>query len=320
MAPLLQVKNLRTEFTSPLGVARAVDGVGFELDSGQTLGLVGESGCGKSVTALSIMRLIPSPPGRIVGGEVIFKGRDLLKLEEEEMRTVRGNQISMIFQEPMTSLNPVFTVGDQIMEVIRLHQGLKGKEAEEKAAQALHQVGIPSPQRRLKSYPHQMSGGMRQRVMIAMAISCGPELMIADEPTTALDVTIQAQIMELIEDLQKKTGLAMLLITHNLGVVAETADEVAVMYLGQIVERAPVKKLFAAPLHPYTQALLASLPNPEAPQAGLSTIEGTVPSIFELPVGCRFKDRCPQRFEACDRAPDYLPQEEEHLVRCHLYA
>ena len=320
MAPLLQVKNLKTEFTSPLGVARAVDGVSFDLDRGKTLGLVGESGCGKSVTALSIMRLVPSPPGRIVGGEVIFKERDLLKLEEEEMRTVRGNQISMIFQEPMTSLNPVFTVGDQIMEVIRLHQGLKGKEAEDKAVEALHAVGIPSPRERLKNYPHQMSGGMRQRVMIAMAIACGPELVIADEPTTALDVTIQAQIMELIEELQEKAGLAMLLITHNLGVVAETADEVAVMYLGQIAERAPVKKLFAAPLHPYTQALLASLPDPERPQAGLATIEGTVPSIFQLPQGCRFKDRCPQRFQACDQDPEYLRAEEEHFVRCHLYA
>ena len=320
MGPLLQVKDLKTEFTSPLGVARAVDGVSFDLDRGRTLGLVGESGCGKSVTALSIMRLIPSPPGRIVGGEVLFKDRNLMDLDEEEMRSVRGNQISMIFQEPMTSLNPVFTVGDQIMEAIRLHQGLKGGEAEDKAVEALHAVGIPSPRQRLKNYPHQMSGGMRQRVMIAMAISCGPELMIADEPTTALDVTIQAQIMELIEELQEKAGLAMLLITHNLGVVAETADEVAVMYLGQIAERAPVKKLFAAPLHPYTRALLASLPDPDKPQAGLATIKGTVPSIFELPRGCSFKDRCPQRFEACDNDPEYIKTEEEHFVRCHLYA
>jgi len=319
MDKLLSIRDLKTEFKGPQGTARAVDGLSFDLEAGRTLGLVGESGCGKSVTALSILRLIPSPPGRIAGGQVMFKGRDLLTLSEDEMRKVRGGQISMIFQEPMTSLNPVFTVGNQIEEAIRLHQHLGPDEARRKAAETLGLVGIPDPEARLDNYPHQMSGGMRQRVMIAMAISCDPDLMIADEPTTALDVTIQAQILELIKELQAKTGLALLLITHHLGVVAETADEVAVMYLGQIVEQSPVKTLFSSPKHPYTQALLASLPNPEQPQGELSTVPGLVPSIFELPSGCRFQDRCPQRFEACDQAPELLQVEEDHFARCHLY-
>ncbi len=318
--PLLSVEELRTEFKTPAGTARAADGVSFDLHSGRTLALVGESGCGKSVTALSILRLIPHPPGKIVGGRIVFKGRNLLELSDEEMRAIRGNQISMIFQEPMTSLNPVFTVGEQIMEVIRLHQGLDRTQAEAEAVRALASVGIPDPEARLKAYPHQMSGGMRQRVMIAMAMSCHPDLLIADEPTTALDVTIQAQILELIKDLQQRDELSLLLITHNLGVVAEAADEVAVMYLGQIVERAPVEALFARPLHPYTQGLLASLPDPEADEdEDLKAIPGLVPSIFEPIPGCRFAGRCPQRFERCDTPPELLPHQEDHLVRCFLY-
>ena len=316
---LLSVQELRTEFRGPRGVAAAVDGVSFDLEAGQTLGLVGESGCGKSVTALSILRLVPDPPGRITGGRVLFKDQDLLTLEEEEMRRIRGNQISMIFQEPMTALNPVFNVGDQIMEAIRLHQGLDGQEAVDAAVEVLASVGIPDPGDRLKSYPHQLSGGMRQRVLIAMAISCHPALLIADEPTTALDVTIQAQILELIKSLRQKSGLALLLITHNLGVVAETADEVAVMYLGRIVEQAPVVELFAQPLHPYTQGLMASLPDPENPQKTLSAIAGLVPGIFEKPSGCRFKSRCPARFEKCETEPKLIETERDHLVSCHLH-
>jgi ABC-type dipeptide/oligopeptide/nickel transport system ATPase component len=252
MAELLQVKNLQTSFFTPEGEVRAVDGVSFEIHEGKTIGLVGESGCGKSVTSLSIMRLIPSPPGKIVGGEILYRGRDLLKLNNEEMRKIRGNEISMIFQEPMTSLNPVFTVGDQIGEAIRLHQGLGKREARDKTIEMLRLVKIADPESRVDAYPHQLSGGMRQRVMIAMALSCNPSLLIADEPTTALDVTIQAQILELMKELQQKIGMALLLITHDLGVVAEQADDVAIMYAGKIVERSDTRAIFNQPLHPYT--------------------------------------------------------------------
>ncbi|MGH7811097.1 MAG: ABC transporter ATP-binding protein, partial [Candidatus Binatia bacterium] len=252
MADLIQVKNLQTSFFTPEGEVRAIDGVSFEIGEGKTLGLVGESGCGKSVTSLSIMRLIQSPPGKIVGGEILYRGKDLLKLNNEEMRKIRGNEISMIFQEPMTSLNPVFTVGNQIGEAIKLHQGLGKKETREKTIEMLRLVKIADPESRVDSYPHQLSGGMRQRVMIAMALSCNPSLLIADEPTTALDVTIQAQILELMKELQQKIGMALLLITHDLGVVAEQADEVAIMYAGKIVERSSARAIFSRPHHPYT--------------------------------------------------------------------
>ncbi len=317
---LLKVEDLAVEFTGPEGPARAVDGVSFHLDSGETLGLVGESGCGKTVTAMSILRLIPSPPGRIVSGRVIFQERDLLALGDDEMRRVRGRLVAMIFQEPMTSLNPVFTVGDQIAEAVRLHQGLDKRSALEAAAEALREVGIPDPGRRLSAYPHQLSGGMRQRVMIAMAISCRPELLIADEPTTALDVTIQAQILDLLRGLKEKRGLSMLLITHNLGVVRQAAGRAAVMYLGQIVEEAPAPELLAQPLHPYSQGLLASVPDPDRPDQRLSTIPGLVPSIHERPAGCRFAARCPRRFDACQHPPELKTTTEGRRVRCHLYA
>ncbi|MDY6850698.1 MAG: ABC transporter ATP-binding protein [Thermodesulfobacteriota bacterium] len=301
---------------------RAVDGVSFNLNEGRTLGLVGESGCGKSVTALSIMRLVPSPPGRIEAGRILFEGRDLLALPEIEMRRLRGNKISMIFQEPMTSLNPVFTVGDQIGEVFRLHQGMTRSQALSAAADMLHQVGIPAPRRRVREYPHQMSGGMRQRVMIAMALACRPSLMVADEPTTALDVTIQAQILALMNQLQTEIKTAILLITHNLGVVAEMADHVAVMYTGRIVESAPVGRLFDQPSHPYTVGLLSSLP-PAASQPvqeNLVTIKGIVPSLLDLPSGCKFRDRCPDAFEPCPHEePPLFDLGGGHLVRCFKY-
>lgn len=322
MSILLQVQDLRTVFDTQEGLVRAVDGVSFSLDEGRTLGLVGESGCGKSVTALSIMRLVPSPPGRIEVGRILFEGRDLLSLPETKMRRLRGNEISMIFQEPMTSLNPVFTVGDQIGEVFRLHQNMTKPQALSAAADMLHQVGIPSPRRRVREYPHQMSGGMRQRVMIAMALACRPKLMIADEPTTALDVTIQAQILALMNQLQAGIKTAILLITHNLGVVAEMADHVAVMYTGRIVESAPVGRLFDQPSHPYTVGLLSSLP-PAASQPvreNLVTIKGIVPSLLDLPSGCKFRDRCPDAFEPCPHEePPLFDLGDGHLVRCFKY-
>ncbi len=257
---ILEVRNLQTSFTTERGVLKAVDDVSFELSAGKTLGVVGESGCGKSVTSLSIMRLIPNPPGKITGGEILYKGRDLLRLSAEEMRKIRGNEISMIFQEPMTSLNPVFTIGNQLMEAILLHQDLSKFEALNKAVEMLRLVGIPAPEKRVRDYPHQLSGGMRQRVMIAMALSCNPKILIADEPTTALDVTIQAQILDLLRDLQQKTGLALLLITHDLGVVAEMAHDVVVMYAGRVVEHGPVRQIFTSPAHPYTRHLVAAAP------------------------------------------------------------
>ena len=320
MADLIRVENLRTSFFTPEGEVRAIDGVSFEIGEGETLGLVGESGCGKSVTSLSIMRLIPSPPGKVVGGEIFYRGRDLLKLNNEEMRKIRGNEISMIFQEPMTSLNPVFTVGNQIGEAIRLHQGLGKKETRQKTIEMLRLVKIADPESRVDAYPHQLSGGMRQRVMIAMALSCNPSLLIADEPTTALDVTIQAQILELMKELQQKIGMALLLITHDLGVVAEQADEVAIMYAGKIVERASAPAIFTRPFHPYTVGLLNSLPGAQGKKKKrLAAIPGVVPNPLHLPGGCRFRDRCPKAEGVCaDAEPQLVAKESGHWVACYL--
>jgi peptide/nickel transport system ATP-binding protein len=323
MPHLLEVKNLRTHFPTRAGLVRAVDGVSFHLDEGELLGLVGESGCGKSITALSLMRLI-GPPGRIAGGEIWFGGENLLNVSEERMREIRGDDIAMIFQDPMTSLNPVYTVGEQIAEALRLHRGLNRRQAREAAVEAMREVSIPDPARRADDYPHQLSGGMRQRVMIAMALACDPRLLIADEPTTALDVTIQAQILELIDELRKTRNLAVLLITHDLGVVAEVADRVAVMYTGRIVEESPVAELFARPKHPYTEGLLRSVPKlTEAhvkKAVRLSTIEGTVPRPTNLPDGCHFAPRCPERMPRCTEGDLPLYQLEGGVgVRCVLY-
>ncbi len=320
MARLIEVKDLRTSFFVASGEVRAVDGVSFRIDEGKTLGLVGESGCGKSVTALSIMRLIPSPPGKIVGGEVLFRDCDLLKLNGGAMRRIRGNEISMIFQEPMTSLNPVFTIGNQIGEAIRLHQGLGKQETKKKTIEMLRLVRIADPERRIRDYPHQLSGGMRQRVMIAMALSCNPSLLIADEPTTALDVTIQAQILELMRELQEKLGMSLLLITHDLGVVAEQADEVAIMYAGKIVERAETHEIFNRPQHPYTVGLLNSLPGVGGlKKKRLVAIPGVVPSPLELPSGCRFRDRCPRAAGVCAEAEPTLDEKvKNHWTACYF--
>jgi peptide/nickel transport system ATP-binding protein len=321
--PLLEVRGLKTRFSLEEGGVMAVDDVSFSIPPGGTLGVVGESGCGKSVTALSVMRLVPDPPGRVVGGEIRFEGRDLLTLPEEEMRRIRGNQVSMIFQEPMTSLNPVYTVGDQIGEAVRLHQGLDRKGARARAVEMLRQVGIPAPEQRVDSYPHQLSGGMRQRVMIAMALACNPKLVIADEPTTALDVTIQAQILDLLKRLQAERGMAVMLITHDLGVVAESCDAVVVMYAGRVVEQAPVRALFRQPAHPYTAGLLRSIPSFQEVQAGaerkrLKTIPGMVPSLRNLPAGCRFRDRCERALEVCARVdPPLEPKRDGQSAACH---
>lgn len=304
---LLEVRDLQTQFKTEGGVVTAVDGVSFVINKGETLGIVGESGCGKSVTSLSIMRLIPDPPGKIVGGQILLDGENLLEKTEKEMQEIRGNEISMIFQEPMTSLNPVYTVGDQIAEAVRLHQGLSRREALKKAVEMLTLVGIPSPEERVHQYPHQMSGGMRQRVMIAMALSCNPKLLIADEPTTALDVTIQAQILKLMKDLRDRLGSAILLITHDLGVVADMCDRVIVMYAGRIVEEALVDDLFKVPCHPYTRGLLQSIPKLNQPKGSrLSTIEGTVPDPHHMPEGCRFHPRCPFATDQCLEAEPSL--------------
>ncbi|MBO8138184.1 MAG: ABC transporter ATP-binding protein [Desulfotomaculum sp.] len=316
---LLKVDNLKTHFFLDEGVVPAVDGVSFHLNRGETLAVVGESGSGKSITSLSIMRLIPSPPGRIVGGSIYFNGQDLLKLPEKEMRRIRGNKISMIFQEPMTSLNPVYRVGDQIAEALINHQGVNKKEAMEKAVEMLRLTGIPSPEKRAYEFPHQMSGGMRQRVMIAMALSCRPELLIADEPTTALDVTIQAQILELMQELQEKFGTAIIMITHDLAVVAEMADRAAVMYCGKVVEEATVEELFEKPLHPYTRGLLASIPRVEEEVDKLYMIEGTVPNLMHLPAGCAFAPRCPEAESRCHRArPELVEVSPGRKVSCWL--
>jgi oligopeptide/dipeptide ABC transporter ATP-binding protein len=319
--PLLEVKNLKTYFFTDDGVAKSVDDVSYTVDKNETLGVVGESGCGKSVTALSIMRLIPQPPGRIVGGEILLNGQDMLKMSEEEMRGIRGNRIGMIFQEPMTSLNPVFTVGNQIEESIILHQKVSKEEAKKRAIDMLKQVGIPAPEQRYGEYPHQLSGGMRQRVMIAMALSCNPEVLIADEPTTALDVTVQAQILELIKSLQTKLGMAVVLITHDLGVIAETADKVAVMYASHIVEYAPVDEIFYNPVHPYTVGLLGSIPKLHIESDRLMTIEGSVPPPTNFPVGCNFNTRCPWATEVCFKEePALLEHEPGHFSACHHWA
>lgn len=314
---LLTIEGLSTYFFVEEGIARAIDRLNLTLYPGETLGLVGESGCGKTVTALSILRLVPSPPGRIVEGRILFDGYDLLKLSESEMRKIRGNKISMVFQEPMTSLNPVFTIGDQISETLRFHQRLSRREALARAIEVLRMVGIPSPESRVKDYPHQMSGGMRQRVMIAIALSCSPKLMIADEPTTALDVTIQAQILDLMHRLKEETRTAILLITHDLGVVAEYAHRVAVMYGGNIVEYANADRLFMNPLHPYTHGLMESIPRIEAKRSRLKVIPGLVSSPLTVSPGCKFGDRCSYTWEKCTaEEPDLVEYEEGHLVRC----
>jgi oligopeptide/dipeptide ABC transporter ATP-binding protein len=323
MAHLLEVKNLKTHFPTRAGVVRAVDDVSFYIDRGELLGLVGESGCGKSMTALSIMRLI-APPGKIVGGEILFDGRDLLKLSNREMRDVRGDDIAMIFQDPMTSLNPVFTVGEQIAEALRLHRGLSRKAARTAAVDAMREVSIPDPETRADDYPHQLSGGMRQRIMIAMALACDPKLLIADEPTTALDVTIQAQILDLLDHLRRTRELAVLLITHDLGVVAEVADRVCVMYTGKIVEESPVDELFARPKHPYTEGLLRSVPKltmkDVVKSERLQTIEGVVPSPLNVPPWCHFEPRCPYRMPRCREGEIPLyPAGEGVTVRCVLH-
>src|ERR1044071_1035646 len=323
MAHLLEVRDLQTHFPTRTGLVRAVDGVSFYLDRGELLGLVGESGCGKSITALSVMRLI-APPGKIVNGEILFDGKDLLKLSDAEMREMRGDDIAMIFQDPMTSLNPVFTVGEQIAEALRLHRKMSRREARRATIEAMREVAIPDPGRRVDDYPHQLSGGMRQRVMIAMALACDPRLLIADEPTTALDVTIQAQILELIDELRRTSNLAVLLITHDLGVVAEVADRVAVMYTGRIVEESPVGELFARPKHPYTEGLLRSVPKLTSTQVikaeRLQTIEGTVPKPTNLPEGCHFAPRCPHRMPRCTEGDIPLYQLDGGVsVRCVLY-
>ncbi|MGD9333296.1 MAG: ABC transporter ATP-binding protein [Desulfobacterales bacterium] len=321
--PLLSIENLKTYFYVKGRVAKAVDDVSFAIQPGETLGLVGESGCGKSVTAHSIIQLIPDPPGKIVDGRIDFEGQDLVKLPEARMRSIRGNRISMIFQEPMTSLNPVFTVGDQVGEVLRLHQGLSRKDTRARVLSIFKQVGIPAPETRLDDFPHQMSGGMRQRVMIAMALACNPRLMIADEPTTALDVTIQAQILDLMNQLKSDTGASILFITHDLGVIAEMAQHVAVMYAGHMVEYTDVKTLFSSPQHPYTVGLMESIPvlGQKTAEGRLSTIKGVVPSLFDLPRGCLFSDRCPDVFDACRQtAPDMYSVGTNHIARCLKYA
>lgn len=318
---LLTANDLQTAFNTDDGRVVAVDGVSFHVNRGETLGIVGESGSGKSVTAMSVMRLIKCPPGQISRGTISFEGQDLLKLTDAKMQSIRGNDIAMIFQEPMTSLNPVFTVGDQIAEAISLHQAFSYREALSQSAEMLRLVGIPSPEQRIKEYPHQMSGGMRQRVMIAMALSCRPKLLIADEPTTALDVTIQAQILELMKELREKIGMAIMLITHDLGVIAEMADRVLVMYNGVVLEEAPAVALFEHPLHPYTEGLLASIPTTETSKGALHVIPGTVPSSLEDLVGCRFHPRCSYAQGICgEKEPGLAPAGEGRWVRCWLNA
>lgn len=314
--PLIELRDLQTQFFTDDGLVRAVDGVSYTLTKGETLGVVGESGCGKSVTALSILRLIPDPPGKIVNGEILYEGTNLLDLSPAEMRRIRGNDISMIFQEPMTSLNPVFTIGNQIAEAVRLHQGLNKKDAIDKAVEMLTLVGIPVPERRVHEYPHQLSGGMRQRAMIAMALSCNPKVLLADEPTTALDVTIEAQILDLMRNLQSELGTAIIMITHDLGVVAEMARRVVVMYAGKVVEQAPVEQIFAEPNHPYTQGLLQSLPRVDKDATGvkrrLQEIPGIVPRLTNLPPGCAFASRCPKAMAICEEQRPTLEQVAPH--------
>ena len=320
---LLEIRNLKTYFEVRRSVLKAVDDVSLSIEAGKTLGLVGESGCGKSVTAASIMGLVPMPPGKIAGGEILFEGVNLLELPESRMKKIRGNRISMIFQEPMTSLNPVFTVGDQVAEVIRLHKGLSRREIRNKVIEMFHLVGIPAAESRITDYPHQMSGGMRQRVVIAMALACNPKLMIADEPTTALDVTIQAQILDLMNKLKEEADASILFITHDLGVIAEMAQNVVVMYAGKVMEEADVDTLFAEPKHPYTIGLMSSIPvlGREEKRRRLSTIPGVVPSLFNLSEGCLFHERCPEAREECRHSePAIINLGNGHRVRCHNYA
>ena len=321
---LLQIKGLKTHFFTDDGVSPAVDGVDYEVRRGETLGVVGESGCGKSVTALSIMRLIPDPPGKIIAGDIVFEGQSLLALSNEEMRRIRGNKISMIFQEPMTSLNPVYTIGNQISEALRLHQGLSKKDAHDRSIDMLQLVGIPLPERRVNEHPHQLSGGMRQRAMIAMALSCNPSLLIADEPTTALDVTIQAQILDLMVSLKADLDTAIILITHDLGVVAESAARVVVMYAGKVVEESDVYNIFEHPLHPYTEGLLESIPRIDRSaqkKTRLKEIQGVVPIPSHLPTGCHFHPRCPKVMDVCRHENPVLKEEKaDHRVRCWLYS
>jgi len=314
---LLEIRALQTHFKTPQGTARAVDGVDLTVREGEVLGVVGESGCGKSVMALSVLRLVPRPPAFFAGGQIRFRGNDLLRVSDEEIRRIRGNRISMIFQEPMTALNPVFTVGNQLSEVFRVHQRLSRSEARQRAVEMLGLVGIPSPERRYRSYPHEMSGGMRQRVMIAMALACRPDLLLADEPTTALDVTIQAQILDLMKGLREQLGTAIVLITHDMGVVAEMADRVAVMYLGRVVEEAETRELFEHPLHPYTRGLLRAIPSVSEEKSELFEIPGTVPSPVDLPSGCPFHPRCPDGREVCRRERPALEElRAGHRVAC----
>ena len=317
---LLQVKDLQTHFFTQEGVVKAVDGVVYDVHEGETVALVGESGCGKSVSALSIMRLIPTPPGRIVGGEILFQGRDLLRLPDEEMRQIRGKEIAMIFQEPMTSLNPALTIGRQLTEGLEVHLQMGPREAAERAAELLLLVGIADPKRRLAQYPHQFSGGMRQRVMIAMALSCNPKLVLADEPTTALDVTIQAQILELMRDLSRQFGVAMVIITHNLGVVARYANRVNIMYAGKVIEQGSARTIYTHPRHPYTLGLLRSVPRLDQPKkTKLEPIDGQPPDLGHLPPGCSFRPRCRFAVERCGyEVPPLMPVETEHLSACWM--
>jgi peptide/nickel transport system ATP-binding protein/oligopeptide transport system ATP-binding protein len=320
MEPVLEIVDLKTYFRMSRGVIKAVDGVSFSLSKGETVGIVGESGCGKSVLALSIMRLVPKPAGKIIEGNIIFNGKDILDLSETGMRRIRGKEISMIFQEPMTALNPVIRVGEQIAEVVRLHLGFSRKEAYDRAVEMLGKVGMPSPGLRAGNYPHQMSGGMRQRVMIAMALSCNPKLLLADEPTTALDVTIQAQILDLLRCLKEEISASVIIITHDLGVVAEAAQNVAVMYAGKLVEYCSVEELLSSPLHPYTIGLMASIPTTQCCHAGekkLRAIQGNVPNLNDLPEGCSFQDRCPEVDRYCRIIqPEFKSVTERHFVRC----
>ena len=321
MEHLLEIRGLKTHFATDDGMVRAVDGVDLTIDSGETLGVVGESGCGKTVTALSVLKLIAMPPGQIVGGEILWRGRDLVGCSKQEMRRIRTSEIGIVFQEPMTSLNPVYTVGEQIAEAVRAHEKLGRRTARDKAVEMLRLVRIPNPERRVRDYPHQFSGGMRQRVMIAMALSCNPKLLIADEPTTALDVTIQAQILELLLEMKSRLGMAVMLITHAMGVVAETAQRVAVMYAGKVVEEAPVGELFARPRHPYTQGLIRSIPRLDRAdrKVRLEAIPGVVPSLLDLAPGCRFAPRCRFAMAACTRATPALREVGPgHSVACIL--
>ena len=318
MAKLLEIRNLATHFFTSDGVVKAVDGISYEIEEGEVLGVVGESGCGKSVHALSIMRLVANPPGRIVGGEIVFEGEDLLKVDDSEMRHIRGNRIAMVFQEPMTSLNPVLTIGRQLTETLELHQKMNKRQATERAGELLHTVGIPDADSRLRDYPHQFSGGMRQRVMVAMALSCNPKLIIADEPTTALDVTIQAQILELMQELAKEFGTAMIIITHNLGVVARYAHRVAVMYAGKIVETGTAEQIYLNPKHPYTLALLNSVPRLDASErVRLAAIQGLPPDLIDLPEGCSFAPRCKFAYDRCiTETPVLMETDEGHSSAC----